>query len=55
MMFIFFNNVKYEEVVDVFWVVIWGVVFGVLKWGVVMVVLGGLGYVFLLVYRGLII
>ncbi|CAP72855.1 uncharacterized protein PODANS_2_2870 [Podospora anserina S mat+] len=47
------NNAKHEEAVDASWAATRGAVSGALKWGVATAVLGGLGYAFSPVYRGL--
>lgn len=47
------NDSKHEEAANASWEATRGAVSGALKWGAGMAVLGGIGYAFSPVYRGL--
>ncbi|KAK4190684.1 hypothetical protein QBC35DRAFT_377302 [Podospora australis] len=47
------NDIKHEEAVDASWAATRGAISGALKWGVGTAILGGMGYAFSPLYRGL--
>lgn len=47
------NAMRDEEAVDASWEATRGAAYGAVKWGAAMAVLGGVGYAFSPIYRGL--